>query len=178
MSPGRSSSRPVHVVAALSPSRVFIWLSDSLAGVQIQSEANRFRSPSCTQTQMQCMPEPVAEFQKLLVKTRIVPSACETDLSSSRREVVSRGANQFVRWGSLERLRRLPLARVLGCSARASGRGVQKCDARLANRGVPGGRCYLEVPVLEVSFPYILALLHVPYPYWVGTKPRYPTRIG
>jgi len=36
--------------------------------------------------------------------------------------------------------------------------------ARLANRGVPGGCCYLEVLVLVVSFPYILALLKYPTP--------------
>jgi hypothetical protein len=64
------------------------------------------------------------------------------------------------------------------CVFRESERALEVRDARLANRGVPGGCCYLEVPVLVASFPYVLALLHVPYPYWVGIFTGYPTRIG
>jgi hypothetical protein len=55
------------------------------------------------------------------------------------------------------------------CVPRERAGRLEVRDARLANRGIPGACSYLEVPVLEVSFPYMLALLHVPYPYWVGT---------
>ena len=50
------------------------------------------------------------------------------------------------------------------CVFRESERALEVRAARLADRGVPGGCCCLGVPVLEVSFPYILALLLVPYP--------------
>jgi hypothetical protein len=48
----------------------------------------------------------------------------------------------------------------------------------LAGRRFPGACYYLEVLVLVVSFPYILVLFLVPYPYWVGTLPGYPSRVG
>jgi hypothetical protein len=48
----------------------------------------------------------------------------------------------------------------------------------LAGRRYSGECCYLEVLVLAVSFPYILAVFLVPYPYWVGTFLRYPSRVG
>jgi len=45
--------------------------------------------------------------------------------------------------------------------------------------GVPGRCRYLKVLVLVVSFPYILALFLLPYPYWVGILLLipYPDRI-
>jgi hypothetical protein len=81
--------------------------------------------------------------------------------------MVSQGCLQFVGgdlYNSYEDSHSLV---VFVCSTGAS-RCLEVRYARLASRGVPGDCCYLGVPVLVVSFPYMLALLHVPYSYWVG----------
>jgi hypothetical protein len=79
--------------------------------------------------------------------------------------------------GILQRGRRDSHSLVFFCSARASGSRELR-GAMLASRGVPGGCYYLEVGVLSGSFPYILVFPVLPYPWWVGTYVRYPSRVG
>src|SRR6202040_744380 len=130
-----------------------------------------FRSP-----QTQYRPAPVVEFQKFAAKLRTVPSFRETP--SRIAQEWSREATFNLSGGDLYR----------GCEDSHSlvflwipreRAGVPKCVTLcFANRGVPSGCCYLEVLVLVVSFPYMLPLLPVPYPQWVGIYLGYPTRIG
>ena len=142
-------------------------------------EMRRSRPFSWTGTQTQYGREPVEEFEKIRENTNIVPSLASArhthpDRGEWSREVFFNlsGGVLCCGYGESHSLVFLCVPR-----ERAGGRS-EVLEAMLAYRGVPGGCCYPGVPVLVVSFPYMPALLHVPYPCWVDTLTGYPTGIG
>jgi hypothetical protein len=146
---------------------------NAVSAGSIHIEISRSPPSSCTGTQTQYRLEPVMEFPKLSVQLRIFPSFRETNQSSSPRNRSRQVKFNLSGGRSLQQLHEFPLARVCLCSARAS-RFLGTLGARLANRGVPGRCCYLEVLVLVFCFRCILVLIPLPYPSWVGIIPWIP----
>jgi hypothetical protein len=121
------------------------------------------------------MREPVEEFEKFPANPNIVPSILPRDTPVLIAQKWSREAVFNLSGGDLYCGQEESHSLVFLCVPRERAGVLEVRDARLANRGVPGGCGYLGVPV---SFPYMPALLHVPYPCWVDTLTGYPTGIG
>jgi DNA-binding FrmR family transcriptional regulator len=114
------------------------------------------------------MREPVEEFEKFPANPNIVPSILPRDTPVLIAQKWSREAVFNLSGGDLYCGQEESHSLVFLCVPRERAGVLEVRDARLANRGVPGGCCYLGVPVLVVSFPCMLVVLHIPYPYWVG----------
>jgi hypothetical protein len=141
-------------------------------------ETRRSRALSWTRTQTQYRREPVEEFEKFRENANMVASLLRRDTPVqiagewSREAFFNLSGGVLYSDGESHSLVFLCVPRERACGH------SEVLEAKLAYRGVPGRCCYLGVPVPVVSCPYMLALLHVPYPYWVGIFIGYPTRIG